>query len=112
MKVLLVQCLEPAALGVNGYGELKDQLIVLLKQNYTLQDLKTKFDLAIENIFYDSHNNDHDIEIRQYFISFMDVKIKVAPAYLFAKTYDTKVVVKYIQETDFYRELFNLPKPE
>jgi tetratricopeptide (TPR) repeat protein len=112
IKILLVQCLEPAALGVNGYSEIKDQVIALLKQNYTLQDLKSKFDQAIENIFYESHFNDHGVETREYFIRFMDVKIKVAPPYLFAKTYDPMTVVTYIKQTDFYLELYNLPKPE
>ena len=112
IKVLLVQCLEPAALGINGYSELKDQVIALLKANYPLQDLKTKFDQAIENIFYESHLNDNGVEIREYFIRFMDVKITVAPPYLFAKMYDQTQVVTYIQQTDFYHELLNLPKPE
>jgi hypothetical protein len=112
IKVLLVQCLEPAALGVNGYSEVKDQVIALLKKNNSLQDIKTKFDQAIENIFYESHVNDHGVETREYFIRFMDVKIKVAPPYLFAKTYDPMTVVAYIKQTDFYLELYNLPKPE
>jgi len=112
IKVLLAQSLEPGALGVNGYSELKDQLITLLKENYPLQELKTKFDLAIENIYYESHLNDNSIEIRQYFIRFLDVKITVAPPYLFAKMYDPSQVVTYIKQTDFYHELFNLPKPE
>jgi tetratricopeptide (TPR) repeat protein len=112
IRVLLPESLEPAALGVNGYSELKDQLIKLLKENFPLQDLKTKFDLAIENLFYESHFNDDGVESREYFIRFMDVNIKVAPPYLFAKVFDQQIVVTYIHQTDFYLELLNLPKPE
>jgi tetratricopeptide (TPR) repeat protein len=112
IKVLLVQCLEPAALGINGYSELKDMTIKLLKQNYSFEDLKTRFDQAIENILYESHTDEHGHETREYFLHFMDVKVKVAPTYLFAKTYDPITVVDYIKQTDFYLELYNLPKPE
>lgn len=112
IKVLLAQSLEPGALGINGYSELKDRLINILKESYPIQDLKSKFDLAIENVYFESHLNDNGIETREYFIRFLDVNIPVAPPYLFAKMYDPLQVISYLQQTDFYRDLFNLPKPE
>ena len=112
IKILFTQCLEPGALGLNGYSDLKVQLIKLLQEKYTQNDLKSKFDAAIDNIFYESSYNDNRAEIRQYYIRFMDVKIRVAPTYLFARMYDPLQVISYIRKSDFYLELFNLPKPE
>ena len=112
IKVLLVQSLEPAALGINGYSELKNQVINLLKEKYPLNDLRLKFDQAIDSIFYKMEAESAHGEARDYFIRFMDVKISVAPHYLFSKTFDPETVKTYIRQTDFYLELFNLTKPE
>jgi hypothetical protein len=105
IQVLLPHCLEPAAIALRYYPEIFSKTLLLLNEKYPVAELKKKFEDAIINMEVEVHKS-ADMHITYgYFIHFMDVKIPVAPAYLFGKTSDMKEVKKYVRSLDFYRNI-------
>jgi hypothetical protein len=103
--VLLSHCLEPAALAMRYYQDIFSRALILLNEKYNAAELRKKFDESIRNMEVEVHKSD-DMHINYtYFIRFMDVKIPVAPAYLFGKTNDMEEVKKYVRSLDFYRNI-------
>ncbi|MEA3496467.1 MAG: hypothetical protein U9R42_10570 [Bacteroidota bacterium] len=104
LKVLLPLVLEPAALPILHYSELVEKTLRLLKQKYDKDELKTIVDKAIDEVYFQNLDK-YKHGGRVYFIKLLDVKVKVAPEYLFQKNKNPEEVKDYIKKTDFYKKI-------
>lgn len=107
ISVMLKYALEPAAMPVRFYPEALERLVALIKQRYKPDEIKKLIEESVENVSVEVVQPNPRKTNRIYYISFLGVKILVAPVYLLAGTVDPEDVKKYIRGTDFYQKLIN-----